>query len=617
MCGICGIFYQSGKGEINSERLVAMRDSMTHRGPDESGIFKDHGIALGHRRLKVIDLVSGQQPMCDINQQVWLSYNGEIYNYRELKNDLIQKGYHFRTNSDTEVILNLYLDKGVDFVNSMNGMFAIAMWDKRSGELILVRDRLGVKPLYYAQLKESVLFASEIKAILEYDRSLAEFDPSVLGEYLRFRFLAGDQTFFPRVKQVLPAQMIRFSRDKIKKEFYWDIPWQSQDNAENESGYINLFEEKLMDSISLRLISDVPVGTFCSGGVDSSLITALATKARTTPIDTFSVGFDELDFDERRYARMASRHVNSNHHEIVVTSREYAELWPRMVWHMDEPINHAHSTQLYLISKLAKSLVTVVLTGEGSDELFAGYPRYKIVYFMNILQALPVKLRSSLVSLLRILNNRKMAKITSVFDMDMQNIIIRNAAFVQDEMVQLVLNGKMIASPNDRHVYSDLPTNFLNRLLYLECKTYLASLLVRQDKMSMAASVESRVPFLDYRIVETAFRIPASIRFPIGKNKHIIKKLALRYLPAEIITRKKSGFSVPIGIWLRDKNCLGRYLDLITDESFRSRSFFNTKNITALVNEHMIGNADNGDILWELINFELWYRIFIDRTMRV
>jgi asparagine synthase (glutamine-hydrolysing) len=617
MCGICGVNDFSGQFNINKEKLIAMRDTMVHRGPDECGIFQEHGVALGHRRLKVIDLVTGQQPMCDSSERVWITYNGEVYNYQELRSGLKKKGFHFKTSSDTEVILNLYIDKGSDFVSSMNGMFAFAIWDSRIQKLILTRDRMGVKPLYYAICGQRVVFASEIKAILEYDQDMARFDPAVLGEYLQFRFVSGSNTLFPDVKEVLPGQMIFFTRDKIEKFFYWDIPMNPDNGNNGQTAWADEVEDLLADSIRLRLISDVPVGTFCSGGVDSSLITAMATKARAEPLDTFSVGFEEKEFDERYYARMVSQYVQSKHHEIVVSAAEYAQLLPKMIWHMDEPLNHANSLQIYLISKLAKSLVTVVLTGEGADELFAGYPRYNIVYMINMLRWFPAGLRRTAGTFLKKWKNHKAVKVASVIDQDIQNAILQNAAFIQRNEVLSILDKHLSLTLEDRFDYISSSDDLISRLLYYECKTYLEALLIRQDKMSMAASVESRVPFLDYRLVETAFKIPADYRFPFRNNKAVIKDIGLRHLPREVITRPKRGFGVPLSKWLRDDNSLGQYLDLITDSTCANRGLFKMQNIRKLVDKHRDGTADHGDILWELINFELWHRIFIDRKIQI
>ena len=378
MCGIAGIVYTDSSRACEMGTIKRMTDVMPYRGPDDSGAWMNGNVGLGHRRLSIIDLGGGHQPMADVSGGLWIIFNGEIYNYRQVRQDLVAKGYTFQTQSDTEVILQAYAAMGEKCVTALNGMFAFAIWDTRQHTLFLARDRMGVKPLYYAERPDAFVFGSEIKALFASGLVEARARDEAFAEYLLFRQVAGSETLFHGVKSLPPGCTMTVRDGAARISSYWS----PRPPAERPSITYDEAKEQLTslleDSVRLRLISDVPVGTFCSGGVDSSLVTALAAKLKREPVNTFSVGFDEEDFDESAFARMVSEHHGTIHHELRVGNVKYAELFPRMVWHNDEPLDFANSVHIFALSELAKRQVTVVLTGEGSDELFAGYPRYRI-----------------------------------------------------------------------------------------------------------------------------------------------------------------------------------------------------------------------------------------------
>ncbi len=612
MCGICGIVNYKKDADTTKQLLFKMRDIMQHRGPDGSGFYMDRQVALGHRRLSIIDLSGGSQPMTNEDSSVWIIYNGEIYNFQELRDDLISKGHQFKTRSDTEVLLHLYEEYQEGLVKHLNGMFAFAVWDKKSRKLLIVRDRLGVKPIYYMLDRETFIFASEIKSILKYLPEVPSINEPILAEYFSFRFPSGENTFFSGIKNLLPGHYLWWENGNIKINKYWDVEYESNDEEKSDAYYIDALDELLADAISLRLISDVPLGTFNSGGVDSSLISSYVAKMTDFGLNTFSVGFDNKDYDERKYAHIVAKQYHTSHHDLVIDMQEYMNLLPKIIWHHDEPLNHAHSIQIFKISQLAKEYVTVVLTGEGSDELFAGYPRYNLLAFSRLGSLMSIKLLVEAIA--KILGNRKLRILSRFINYDKDESLVRNSEFVPLEYVSPLFNNGYFKKTLDRR-YEILNSvsnscSKLNRLLYLEQKTYLVSLLNRQDKMSMAASIESRVPFLDYRLVEFSFKVPERLKMSHLENKIIIKLLALKYLPRQIVFRKKSGFGVPISEWLRDAQGLRVYLDLVREKDSITQTYFNPKLLSVIISEHQKRKVDHGEFLWALINFELWYRIF-------
>jgi asparagine synthase (glutamine-hydrolysing) len=600
--------YADPSRRCEDSTIVAMRDLVTYRGPDDAGAHLDGEVGLGHRRLSIIDLGGGHQPMSAANGRFWIVFNGEIYNYREAREALVAKGYTFATHSDTEVILRLYEDRGDACVHALNGMFAFAIWDTVERTLFLARDRMGVKPLYYAETPGAFVFGSEIKSLFASGAVSPECREEALTEYLLFRQIAGHETIYRGVRCLPPGctMSVRAGRSRITR--YWSP---RPDGERLNIGWdeaLATFASLLEDSVRMRLVSDVPVGTFCSGGVDSSLVTALAAKAKSDPINTFSIGFDESDYDESVFARMVSSHCRTTHHELRVGNVQFDELFPRMVWHNDEPLDFANSVHIFALSELAKRSVTVVLTGEGSDELFAGYPRYRIPGLARAWGRVPSPLRS-LAS--RWSSDHRLQKLQRYANASPEDALLYNSSYLRPEVVASLAPRLAPLDAAYRRSCLDASRAALDpvaRASLLDQETFLVSILHRQDKMSMAASIESRVPFMDYRIVEWANRLPTAHKVHGQSGKAIVKEMARAVLPAEVIDRRKSGFGVPLARWFRANEGLGSRIQALPDAP--SADVFDRPTLRRLIAEHRSGASDHAEILWTALNLVTWREAF-------
>jgi asparagine synthase (glutamine-hydrolysing) len=619
MCGIVGILNRDMQRPIDREILEKMTDMMSYRGPDERGIYIRGHIGLGHRRLSIIDLASGQQPMVDPERARVISYNGEIYNYRAIRDSaLIRKGAKLHTSSDTEILLQLANLDCLKWLESLNGMFAFAVWEEKAKRLLLARDRLGVKPLYYVDLGSSLIFASEIKPLLIFPGVQRQVNESKITEYLAFRSIAGEETFFQGVKQLPPGHVMILEpnayRPKIKRFWREGIDGTASTYAGTDRAHEEQFMDIFSDAVKSRLVSDVPVGTFNSGGVDSSLVTAVVRSFKADELHTFSVGFEESSHDESRYASIVSKRYNTNHHALVINQEDYSKEISKTIWHLEEPINHPHTVQILLLSRLAREFVTVVLTGEGADEVFGGYPRYKVVKLGELMKLAPAFAAKGLANILGHIGGRRIAKLARSLGKDKTEQAVINSMFVPTCDVRRVFQeGIDFQSRRDMYDNPFISTgDSINTLLYYEQRTYLPSLLTRLDRTSMGASIEARVPFLDYRLVEWSYKLNSNLKIRNFVNKWIVKKAAEQWLPQEIIHRKKFGFDVPVGQWLKNKKALGAHLDLLRDTTFRKRGHFDAKAVLALIDEHLRGDSDHTEILWGLLGFEIWCRLFID-----
>lgn len=620
MCGITGIFKKNSR-EINFRPIIEkMNNAIAHRGPDGFGLYVDDFVALGHRRLAIIDIAAGKQPMKDNIGNKIIVYNGEIYNYIELKAKLISQGLNFETNCDTEVLLRKCDLANYSWINEIVGMFAFAIWDYNTKTLLLGRDRLGIKPLYYADLPDAFIFSSEIRSLLEYPGLITGLNKKKVNEYIAFRNIVGNETLFDGIMQLNPGSLLTISakNPKLKIHQYWNelencYQFESTEKAcySNEDIFIELFK----NSIQSRLISDVPLGTFNSGGVDSSLVTSIVRTFRPQgELHTFSVGFKEPQYDESMYAKIVANKMGTTHHNIIMKEKDYIDNYERALLALEEPLNHPHTVPLLLLCKLAKSYVTVVLTGEGADEVFGGYPRYHIPLFSRAAVGVPYHLHKFALRLATKLNNRKLIKLLED-SQDPACSALNCGRFVPYESLYRVILDNVNFTDYRREVFRSSKndsTTFLNQLLLYERKTYLQSLLMRLDKVSMASGLEARVPFLDHRLVCWSHHLPdyEKIRLFRG-NKLIVKKVASKFLPNEIVQRKKVGFGVPVAEWLRNKKGLGRYLDLLTDQTFNQRGLFKHKEIEKMIFLHINNMGDYSEVLWGLINFELWYRKFL------
>ena len=612
MCGIAGLLLKGVEARAETDLLVRMRDTMVHRGPDEEGVYTDGPLGLCHRRLSIIGVTTGHQPMHGSDPRYWIVFNGEIYNYRDLRRELEQRGHRFHTESDTEVIVNAYAEYGTECVQRLNGMFAFAIWDTQTRSLFLARDRLGVKPLYYHDGPGAFVFASEIKAVLASGQIKATLDPDRVWEYFLFRGVTGENTLFAGIRSLLPGHWMRVTADGCEIRQFWTHRRAEFPAPCTLDGSVARLEELLVDAVRIRLMSEVPLGTFCSGGVDSSLVTAIAARQLGEGVNTFSVGFSDPAFDETRYARIVAQRYGTHHHELVVENADFAAHLEKLVWLNDEPLHFANSVQIYAISKLAKQFVTVVLTGEGADELFLGYPRYQIPQLLNRLRFVSPVLRPLLGALGKTTGDHRVRKLEYFLRSDTDSAILTNSATNEREGADALLVPRLTRSVAYREAvlarYRDLP-DIGARLSFQDQHTYLVSILNRQDKMSMGASIEARVPFLDYRIAEFANALPWSCRTRWLRGKELVKRVARNYLPDEVVYRRKSGFGVPLGAWLRDDAGLGGVAARVFGAGL-GEGAINEQHLRDLWRQHRSGAKDHSELLWTALNFLIWRERF-------
>ncbi|MGB0076715.1 MAG: asparagine synthase (glutamine-hydrolyzing) [Candidatus Sulfotelmatobacter sp.] len=632
MCGITGVLKLGEGGQVDPGLLRRMCAAMIHRGPDDEGIYTDGCLGLGMRRLSIIDLKTGHQPISNEDGKVWIVFNGEIYNHVALREQLIALGHRFRTDSDTEAIVHLYEEYGHDCVQYLQGMFAFAIWDNQQRRLFVARDRLGIKPLYYHLSERSFLFGSEIKALLAHPEVRPDFHRTVLPEYLAFGYLSGTETFYRGIRKLMPGHWLEINaREELRIEQYWDLSVAPEETVRDESYYSSAYRDLLESAVGSHLMSDVPVGVFLSGGLDSSAVAALMTHIRRAPVETFSVGYLEQSYSELPYARIVAQHLNSIHHEVLVSQLEFFDALPKLIWHEDEPIVWPSSVALYFVARLARKRVTVVLTGEGSDETLAGYGRYAFtlknaaldrIYRRLVPGILRTQVRRSIEDS-RWIGANVRRKLTHSFlardGNSWASFYFDNffSAFSEQELAGLLndeLAPEFEKGASYRHVldYRDSCSGeMLQRLLYTDIKTYLVELLMKQDNMSMAASIESRVPFLDHKLVEFAARIPRRVQIAGLTGKKILKTAMRDLLPHSIVYRQKLGFPTPWSGWLRGPQ-LETIRDLLLEPRSLERELFKPESLERLFREHRAGSRDHGDRIWRLLNLELWQRVCLE-----
>jgi len=630
MCGICGIFLFDKIQRVNREVLSDMNRQIAHRGPDDDGFFVDGNVGLAMRRLSIIDIRTGHQPLSNEDGSIWIVFNGEIYNHGELRKDLISRGHRYRTQSDTETIVHLYEEYGKNCVQYLRGMFAFAIWDRTRRSLFIARDRLGIKPLYYRHQGETFLFGSEIKTILNYPHVRPEFNRGTLAEYLAFGYIAGEETMYAGINKLLPGHTLILDEDKraLQIEPYWDLNIQADGGNRPYEHYVSEYRERLEDCVSSHLMSDVPLGVFLSGGLDSSAVAALTTKIRQEPVQTFSVGYGEQRFSELPYARIVAEHLRSQHHEVHVNWGDFFQTLPRLIWHEDEPVVWPSSVALYFVARLAREHVTVVLTGEGSDETLAGYTRYAWTLLNSRMDRvyrsmIPAGLRALLRSAIGVtpISAGYKRKLEHTFlgrdgvswpSFYFDNFYCAFSASDQDEL--LTPDAKESAGDpyaGSMHYWNGSSGDLLHRLLYTDIKTYLVELLMKQDQMSMAASIESRVPFLDHALVEFTATIPAKYSTKGMAGKCILKSAVADLLPEAIMSRKKMGFPTPWEYWLKGPQ-LADLEHLLLEPRTLQRRLFRQEILQRLFAEHRSGARDHGNRIWRLLNLELWLRVCVD-----
>ena len=628
MCGIAGIVKFDPRDTVEADRLARMRDVMSHRGPDGRGLYIDGPVGLAHRRLAIVDVTAaGQQPMCNEDRRVWITFNGEIYNHQALRPGLERLGHRYQSRCDTETIVHLYEEMGADVVRELHGMFAFAIWDRTTKRLMLARDRLGIKPLYYAVTDTELVFASEIKSLLAAGTIQPRFNEEMLPEFLSSRFVSGPETFFRGVRKLMPGHVLTWSPDQgIQTRRYWQIPAPGQDRddrAESIQTHAARLRAQLESAVERHLMSDVPLGVFLSGGLDSSALAAMVARLRapSDSLQTFSVGFAEEEANELPFARLAAKAIGAEHREVTVTPAQFFEALPHLVWHEDEPIAFPSSVPLYFVARLARDHVKVVLTGEGADELFLGYNRYRVTMWNDRLgkpyQAyVPQLLRAQVRRLLHRLPSRlgRVGQRTFLaLDPGIRSLFLDNFAVHPEAAQRQLLRDPTLLTDRDPYAaqmaaYDQAPGDILDRMSRADLQTYLLELLMKQDQMSMAASIESRVPFLDDRLVDYVAALPSDLKVRGWQTKAVFREAVKDLIPREILTRPKMGFPVPVGRWLRD-DFWPVVQEFVLGPRATARGYFDRAALAGMAEEHRRGTRRHGDQLWLLVNLEIWQRI--------
>jgi asparagine synthase (glutamine-hydrolysing) len=623
MCGIAGKLYHDPQRPVESEALAAMCATLRHRGPDDDGRYLHGNVGLAMRRLAIIDLPTGKQPIHNEDRTVWTVYNGEIYNFAELRRGLEARGHRFSTRTDTEVIVHLYEDQGLDFVRSLNGMFAIALWDADRRRLVLVRDRLGIKPLYYAQLPDRLLFASEIKALLA-DGLRPTVDVDALSLYLSLLYIPAPHTIYREIRKLEAGHLLVWQDGRLTEQRYWNLAQVEPSAGTLRSATVQAeLLQLLTDAVGRQLIADVPLGIFLSGGLDSSTVVALARRVHTGSLKTFSIGFDEPSYDERAAARLVAQRFETDHTELTVTA-DVADLVPKLVHHFDEPFADSSAIPTYHLSQLTRRHGKVALGGDGGDELFGGYVTYQADKLARLYERLPAALtRRILPALVRRL---PISEGKASLDFKARRFVANALlppdrrhyawkAFFDEGLKRELLCGDVLARldgfldpfPAVRRHYDEVGHHDpLNRFLYVDTKVYLPDdILVKVDRMSMAHSLEVRVPLLDHRVVEFMFGLPGAVKMPGLELKHLLKQTMRGILPEEVLRKRKAGFNVPIPAWLKQdlRPLVEEYL---APARVRRQGFFRPETISRLVSDHMAGRADYSRNIWALLLFGLW-----------
>lgn len=638
MCGIVGIVHPEGKGAVAPETLRAMNSSLTHRGPDDEGYWLNQTVGFAMRRLSIIDLEGGHQPISNEDGKIWTVFNGEIYNYLELREELILKGHRFKSSSDTEVIVHLYEEKGEDFVQSLRGMFAIALWDARDHKLLLYRDRVGIKPLHYWLKNGTLTFASEIKALLEYPEVGREISLGALNDYLSYLYIPTPRTIYREIQKLPAGHFLRYLNGQIKIERYWDFTYREGPKIREEE-WVEKLREALSEAVKLHLVSDVPVGAFLSGGIDSSTVVAWMSRLGSIPVRTYSMGFSagggpakifggrDSHFNELPYAREIARRFRTEHHEETVEVDAF-QLLPKIISGFDEPFADASAIPTSLVSEFARREVKVVLSGDGGDELFAGYLWTRKEAWLEMYRGLPAGLRKALGSFI-LGDGYRPVRETGFWDSvrrfvydaslpPLESFGRRSMSFqpwMKEDLFQpWVRDGLWREGEDDslwriRSFYGqENASSVMDKLLYLDSKVYLPDdCLTKVDRMSMMHSLEVRVPLLDHKLIELVSSIPFAMKLRGRTTKYLLKKAVKGFLPPRVLKQRKQGFQVPLGRWFQEElSMVARKLLL---ENSRSRRFFRPAYVEWLLNEHREGKQRFGNQLYALVVFELWYRL--------
>jgi asparagine synthase (glutamine-hydrolysing) len=624
MCGIAGVVSATRESNITEAVVREMCDRIIHRGPDDEGILVQDGAGLGMRRLSVIDLSGGHQPVFNEDRSAWIVYNGEIYNFPKLRPELEKRGHRFYTKCDTEVIIHLYEEMGADCVQKLRGMFALAIYDKTKRKLILARDRLGKKPLHYALVKDKLYFASEIKSILAVAPELAEVNSQGLLEYLYFGYVPDPITAFTGIQKLPPGHLLEFENGKIAIRQYWDLPQYNTHTPKSEEECLEELEARLLEATRIRLISDVPLGAFLSGGTDSSTIVALMARASSGPVKTFSIGFTRDDFNESKYARIVAQKFGTEHHEMILEP-DVVQTVEHLTSTLEEPFGDSSMLPTYYVSQMARKHVTVALSGDGGDEVFAGYDRYRIHSDRRIFERVPESarrfFRDRLFQLLpRTMKGRKFSYNVSlpwreryVDGLSFVPAFERDTPLLSDDFREVLRRSDDPQNVLMRYFAKAPAQDPVSELLYVDTKTYMVGdILTKVDRMSMLNSLEVRVPILDHQFVEWVTGLPPEWKLRGSKQKYILRKLAERVgVPREALDRPKQGFALPLVHWMRNE--LKETLMILLEPRALQRGYFEAAGVRKLMNDHLYGGRVFTSRIWRLLMFELWHRNFLEK----
>jgi asparagine synthase (glutamine-hydrolysing) len=630
MCGICGVVIGDRSGAVDPAVLRRMTETLRHRGPDDEGHWlaePTRHVGLGFRRLSIIDLAGGHQPMSNEDGTVWIVFNGEIYNFQDLRPGLEARGHVFRTRCDTEAIIHLYEEKGERVVDDLRGMFAFAIWDDRKQQLLLARDRLGKKPLSYWLKDGTLVFGSELKAILAWPGVPREVDPVALHHYLTYQYVPHPRTMFAGIAKLPPGHTAVFQDGRLTLRRYW-APDYSLQEERPEAEWCERIRHELTEATRIRLMSDVPLGAFLSGGIDSSITVALMSTLSGDPVKTFSIGFEERAFDETSYARLVARRYHTDHHEFIVRP-DCLEVLPKLIWYYDEPFADSSAIPTYYVSQMTRQYVTVALSGDAGDECFAGYPRYRAVKLATRFDRLPGAVRGVAgwrvwqrmpASVQQKTWRRRFKKLLLALNQPPEARYLKWIS-IFDDVAKAALYAPEFARRVEPHPsaefilaeYAKVPRlDFVGRTTFVDLMTYLpCDILAKVDIASMANSLECRSPFLDHHVVGLAGRIPTRLKLRGMETKYILKKAFADLLPRPILTRPKMGFGVPIAEWFRGE-LAGFLRETLLSQRALGRGYFLPAEVRRYVDEHISRVFDHGYRLWALLVLELWHQRFID-----
>jgi asparagine synthase (glutamine-hydrolysing) len=627
MCGICGKLEFDPEAKVAPHLLKQMADAIVHRGPDDDGYYVDGQAGLGFRRLSIIDLIGGHQPLANEDESIWIVFNGEIYNYQDLRALLLAKGHVFKTKSDTEVIIHLYEEYGPGCVDKLRGMFGFAIWDANKKSLFLARDRVGIKPLYYYLGDQFLTFASEMKAILVDPAVRREIDPAMIDRFLTYYYVPGSSTLLRNFFKLEPGHWLLVQDGKVRIQSYWDIDFQPTDDPQWTQKLEQQVVELLDESVQLHMISDVPVGFLLSGGVDSTAMLSLARRKTEKPISSFTIGFAHPGcVDERPFAKMAAERFGSKYYDVTISAKEFASFLPEYVWYMEEPVCEPASVALYYVAKLASQHVKVLISGEGGDEAFAGYHNYMYLYWLEAMKKVCGSFRGTVASAMELLgrvsNSRVLKKYAPLMNADLEEHYLsrtsspisyfnRTPSAIYTEQMSRRAHKSRSADVTRNFVARRSSDGPLEKMLYVDTKTWLPDdLLIKADRMTMANSIELRVPFLDHKVLEFAARLPRNQKIRGFQMKYLLKKALANHVPAEILRRRKEGFPNPSASWLAH-DLKDMVADILLDSKSIARGYFQRQAVEELINRNSRSARYTPEV-FSLVVLELWHRTFVD-----